>query len=398
MATYRRSDIRAERHPAPDDHVPLPVPDAARGLRASSRDPSDMNPLFWHGKRVFVTGHTGFKGSWLSLLLGRLGAHVTGYALAPPTEPSLYALADVGGVVESTIADIRDLDTLSACVRRAAPQVLVHMAAQSVVLASYDDPVDTYATNVMGTVHVLEAVRRSSRPCTVINVTTDKCYENKRWVWGYRESDELGGKDPYSNSKACTELVTLAYRESFFQPARLAEHGVGLATARAGNVIGGGDWTPRQLIPEAIAAFARMQPVLLRHPQSIRPWQHVLDCLAGYLTLAEALSEDPIAISGGWNFGPSFQDARPVSYIVERLATHWNVSSPWQKDLVQHAPEEGLLRLDTSKAAATLGWRCRLPLDDALEWVARWYLEHQRGRSALDLCRQQIEAYLAKAT
>ena len=356
-----------------------------------------MKRSFWRGRRVFVTGHTGFKGSWLCLLLDALGAKVYGYALPPPTNPSLFELAGVGRLSESTIGDIRDLASLSACLSAASPDVVLHMAAQSVVLTSYEDPVDTYSTNVLGTVHVLEAVRRSQRPCTVINVTTDKCYENKGWVWGYREADELGGRDPYSNSKACAELVGMSYRESFFPASAAREHGVGLASARAGNVIGGGDWTARQLIPEAIASFARGQPVVLRHPEATRPWQHVLDCLSGYLELAEALAADPLRFDGAWNFGPASDEARPVSHIVERLATHWSVAPAWVQDSAQHAPEEARLALDASKAAALLGWRCRLPLDAALDQVADWYLGHQRGVDVRHLCRQQIDGYLALA-
>jgi CDP-glucose 4,6-dehydratase len=353
-----------------------------------------MNPSFWRGKRVLVTGHTGFKGSWLCLLLDALGAEVSGYALAPPTNPSLFELAAVGDLVESTIADVRDLPALSDYMRSRSPDVVLHMAAQSVVLASYDDPVDTYSTNVLGTVHALEAVRRMGKPCTVVNVTTDKCYENKNWVWGYRESDELGGRDPYSNSKACTELVGHSYRESFFPPSNWREHGVGLASARAGNVIGGGDWTPRQLIPETMAAFAQARPVVLRHPDAVRPGQHVLDCLTGYLSLAEALAADAPSFDGAWNFGPASEESRPVSYIVETLASFWKLESAWVTDGARHAPEENQLRLDTSKAAARLGWTCRLSLDVALSWVASWYQDHHRGLAARDLCCGQIDAYL----
>lgn len=353
-----------------------------------------MNPTFWRDKRVFVTGHTGFKGSWLCLLLDALGAKVTGYALEPPTQPNLFELARVADLVDSILGDVRNLAMLTEAMRAAAPDVVLHMAAQSVVLASYDDPVETYSTNVMGTVHVLEAVRRLKRPCTVMNVTTDKCYENKGWVWGYRETDSLGGHDPYSNSKACSELVGQSYRDSFFPASRWSEHGIGLASARAGNVIGGGDWTPRQLIPDVITAFAESRPVVLRHPQAVRPWQHVLDCLDGYLTLAEALATDVNTFSGGWNFGPSDADACPVSYIVDSLASHWGVKPAWVHDAAHHAPEERQLRLDVSKAATDLDWRCRLPIDLALTWVANWYRGYQSSVNARDLCREQIAAYL----
>ena len=356
-----------------------------------------MNPSFWQNKRVFVTGHTGFKGRWLCLLLDSLGARLGGYALEPPTQPNLFSLAHVDESVESTIGDIRDLDGLSKNLRAFAPDVVFHMAAQSIVLRSYEDPVETYSTNVIGTVNMLEAVRRLNRPCVVINVTTDKCYENKGWAWGYREIDALGGRDPYSNSKACSELVGQSYRDSFFPLSRLAEHGVSIAAARAGNVIGGGDWTPRQLVPETIAAFLASQPVVLRHPQAVRPWQHVLDCLAGYLDLAQAMEGDPRKYSGEWNFGPADADSYPVSRVVESLGSLWGIERPWVPDTAVHAPEELQLRLDTSKAAKYLGWRCLLPIGETLQWAASWYRGYHDGHDARGLCRHQIDSYLARA-
>jgi CDP-glucose 4,6-dehydratase len=351
-----------------------------------------VNESFWRGRHVLITGHTGFKGSWLGLWMTSLGAQVAGYALDPPTDPGLYQLARVGELITSTRGDIRDLDALTAAVRAAAPEVIFHMAAQSIVLRSYEDPVETYSTNVLGTVNVLEAVRRLGRPCAVVNVTTDKCYENKRWPWGYRENDELGGRDPYSNSKACAELVGQSYRDSFFPPEQWSRHGVAVAGARAGNVIGGGDWTPRQLIPDAVAALMRGAPVVLRHPEAVRPWQHVLDCLNGYVTLAEALARDP-QFSGGWNFGPAETDTRPVAAIVEILAKHWGVAVPWVRDAGSHAPEEQQLRLDSSKAGALLGWRCRLPIDTAVEWVARWFDGYRSGEDPRTLSLEHIRQY-----
>jgi CDP-glucose 4,6-dehydratase len=354
-----------------------------------------MNPSFWRGKRVFVTGHTGFKGSWLCLLLDSLGARVAGYALDPPTQPNLYSLARVDELVESSRGDVRDLGALADNMNSFAPEFVIHMAAQSVVLQSYEDPVETFSTNILGTVHTLEAVRRMRRPCTFINVTTDKCYENKGLLRGYREDDVLGGRDPYSNSKASAELVGQSYRDSFFPPSRFAEHSVGIASARAGNVIGGGDWTPRQLIPDAIAAFTESRPVVLRHPEAVRPWQHVLDCLGGYLSLAEALARDAAAYSGGWNIGPSDTDPRTVSCVVERLASRWGIKDAWQRDTVLHAAEESQLTLDVTKAAVQLGWRCTLTIDEALDWVASWYSDFHRGQDAMLLCRDQIARYLA---
>ena len=357
-----------------------------------------MNPTFWHDKRVFVTGHTGFKGAWLCMLLNSFGARVAGYALAPPTRPSLYELARVDEIVDSTLGDIRDLDPLCARVCKFEPAFVFHMAAQSVVLRSYEDPVETYSTNVLGTVHLLEAIRRMRRACTVVNVTTDKCYENTGQSEGYREDSPLGGADPYSNSKACSEMVANSYRESFFPVSRFGEHGVALASARAGNVIGGGDWTPRQLIPDTIAAFVQSRAVVLRHPESVRPWQHVLDCLAGYLTLAEALANDVQRHSGAWNFGPADEDSRPVRDVVETLASHWDIKKAWVKDDASHPPEEHLLTLDASKAATLLQWQCRLPIDDALRWVADWYRDFHGGRDARELCDEQIIAYLELAS
>ena len=322
---------------------------------------------------------------------------MTGYALEPPTQPSLYALARADDLVQSVIGDVRDLPRLTESLRASQAEVVIHMAAQSVVLSSYDDPVETYSTNVMGTVNVLEAVRRVGRACAVVNVTTDKCYENKGWVWGYRETDALGGRDPYSNSKACAELVGQSYRDSFFPVSRWDQHRVAVASARAGNVIGGGDWTPRQLVPETIAAFVAVRPVVLRHPNAVRPWQHVLDCLGGYLSLAESLAGKPHEHCAEWNFGPADNDACPVSRVVESLGSLWNIERPWVQDTVAHAPEEQQLRLDVSKAASLLGWRGRLPIDEALGWVASWYRDHHAGRDARALCNEQIERYVALA-
>ena len=353
---------------------------------------------FWHGRRVLVTGHTGFKGAWLSLMLHRLGAKVTGFALDPPTQPSLYELAGVGELIRSVHGDVRDLPHLAKTLAEVAPDVLIHMAAQSVVLTSYQDPQDTYSTNVMGTVNVLEAVRRSGRPMTVVNVTTDKCYRNQAWVWSYRENDALGGRDPYSNSKACSELVTQAYRDSYFSPERHADHGVAIASARAGNVIGGGDWTAHQLVPAVVQAFTRGRPVELRYPDAIRPWQHVLDCLRGYLTLAEAVAGAPAQVAGDWNFGPSADDVFTVAQVAQALATHWKVSPAWTQASGVHSHEELELRLDCSKARRQLRWQCLLSTKEALAWVAQWYRRSQTGASARQVCDDQISSYLELAS
>jgi CDP-glucose 4,6-dehydratase len=357
-----------------------------------------MNPEFWRDRKVFLTGHTGFKGSWLTLWLLRLGARVCGYALEPPTDPSLFELANIGDGIQSVLGDVRDRDRLRAEVLRVQPEVVLHLAAQSVVLHSYDDPIETYATNVVGTACVLDAVRQMRRSCIVVNVTTDKVYENRRWAWGYRENDQLGGRDPYSSSKACAELVARAFRESYFFAEGAASSRVGLANARAGNVIGGGDWTARQLIPEAVAAMLAGEPVVLRHPAAIRPWQHVLDCLCGYLTLAEALARDATRYSDDWNFGPSDADMQPVARVVEILAEHWGWKEPWVQSAGSYAHEEMDLRLNSQKANRELHWTPRLPLPDALAWTAEWYRRHAQGASARDLCIEQIERYAARVS
>lgn len=357
-----------------------------------------IDPAFWQGKTVFLTGHTGFKGSWLALWLQRLGARVHGYALAPPTQPSLFVLAGVDELVRSTLADIRDRQRQEAELLKVQPDVVFHLAAQSVVLSSYEDPVETYTTNVIGTVNVLDAVRRLAKPCAVVNVTTDKVYENRHWVWGYRETDALGGRDPYSSSKACAELVSHAFQASYFTATMPTEAVIGLANARAGNVIGGGDWTPNQLIPQSIQAFHAGRFVALRHPGAVRPWQHVLDCLSGYLVLAEALHRDPARYHGDWNFGPADQDMQPVAAVVEALASHWGTESPWEQDPGSHAHEEMELRLNSQKANQELRWTPTLALDQALAWTADWFRRHFAGESARDVCLEQIERFMAPGT
>jgi CDP-glucose 4,6-dehydratase len=353
-----------------------------------------MSWEYWRDRRVFLTGHTGFKGAWLSLWLGRLGARVRGYALEPPTVPSLYELASVGDVLESKRADVRDQDRLLAELKDFAPDVVLHFAAQSVVLRSYEDPVETYATNVIGTANLLDAVRRIGRPCAVVNVTTDKVYENMRWLWGYRENDTLGGRDPYSSSKACAELVARAFRESYFSAGAKDGARIGVACARAGNVIGGGDWTARQLVPDTVQALERGQPVTLRHPGAVRPWQHVLDCLSGYLALAEGVHRDPERYADDWNFGPPDSESWSVQRVVEALGRHWQVQPCWLRDPQSHAHEEMELRLNSQKANRELHWACRLGLDDALDWTALWYKRHTAGAKARALCEEQIERYM----
>jgi len=347
-----------------------------------------MNPAFWKGKTVFVTGHTGFKGSWLSLWLQSLGARVTGYALEPPTQPNLFELAGVARSMESIMGDVRDLAALKTALLRAKPELVLHMAAQSLVRESYADPVGTYATNVMGTVNLLEAVREVKSVRTVVIVTSDKCYENRERVQGYREDEAMGGHDPYSSSKGCAELVTAAYRRSFFSMA-----GAAVASARAGNVIGGGDWSKDRLVPDAITAFISRKALRIRSPNAVRPWQFVLDPLSGYLTLAERLWEDGAAYSGAWNFGPAENDVRPVSWIVGELARRWGKDATWETDPAPQPHEAGLLQLDCSKARTRLNWRPRVELGAALDSVVEWYRKYAVGEDVRKLTEEQIRSY-----
>lgn len=352
-----------------------------------------MNSEFWRGRRVFLTGHTGFKGSWLSLWLQKLGAQVVGYALVPPTNPSLFEVARVADGMRSIIADVRDLPTLTAAIAEHRPEIVFHMAAQPLVRLSYEQPVETYATNVMGTVHLLEAIRQTGQVRAVVNITTDKCYENREWVWGYRENEPMGGYDPYSNSKGCAELVTAAYRASFFNLADHAKHGVALASARAGNVIGGGDWAKDRLIPDIMAAFLQQRAVIIRNPQAIRPWQHVLEPLHGYLTLAERLCNEGPAFAEGWNFGPNDEDTRTVEWIVKRLAANWGNSASWSIDSGSHPHEANYLKLDISKARSKLKWHPRWNLETSLRHIVDWYAAHQRQDNIRAVTLNQISQY-----
>ncbi len=354
-----------------------------------------MNPAFWSGKRVLLTGHTGFKGSWLSLWLQSLGAQVTGYALAPPTDPSLFEMADVAQGMTHVLGDIRDLPKLQAVFAEHQPEIVIHMAAQPLVRYSYQNPVETYSTNVMGTVHLLEAVRNTPGVKAVVNITTDKCYENKEWVWGYRENEPMGGFDPYSNSKGCAELVSAAYRSSFFNANNYAQHGVATATVRAGNVIGGGDWAQDRLIPDILAAFEQGRKVDIRNPHAIRPWQHVMEPLRGYLTLAEQLFEHGPSFGEGWNFGPNDEDAKPVGWIVEQMAALWGADAQWQVDNGEHPHEAHYLKLDISKARSRLDWHPALRLKDALALIIDWSKQREAGANMRQITLAQLQAYQA---
>ncbi|MGV7240786.1 CDP-glucose 4,6-dehydratase [Caballeronia sp. M23-90] len=352
-----------------------------------------VDQAFWRGKKVFLTGHTGFKGSWLTLWLQALGAHVTGFALAPDTTPNLFMLGGVSDGIQSIIGDIRDRALLASAMKEARPDIIIHMAAQPLVRESYVTPVETYETNVMGTVHVLDAVRQVPGVRSVVIVTTDKCYENREWEWGYRENEAMGGYDPYSSSKGCAELVTSAYRNSFFNPSTYAKHGVAVGSGRAGNVIGGGDWAADRLIPDIMRAISQGETVNIRNPHAIRPWQHVLEPLSGYLMLAEKLYTDGPGFAEAWNFGPNDSDAKPVQAIVERLTSQWGDGAQWRLDGGSHPHEATFLKLDCSKAHARLGWRPRWDLNHTLDTIVAWYRSAARDEDLKTVTLAQIDEY-----
>jgi CDP-glucose 4,6-dehydratase len=355
-----------------------------------------IRPSFWRGRRVFVTGHTGFKGGWLTLWLTELGAEVTGYALAPATSPNLFGLARVGEGMRHIVGDVRDGQALGAALAGTRPEVVFHLAAQPLVRLSYQAPIETYETNVMGTAHLLEAVRRVGGVRAVVCVTSDKCYENDGEPRAFRENDAMGGHDPYSSSKGCAELVIAAYRRSYFPPSHLAEHGVGLASVRAGNVIGGGDWAADRLVPDIVRSFASRTAPVIRNPASVRPWQHVLEPLRGYLMLAERLHGTDADCASGWNFGPRAEDCGPVSLLAERLAAHWGVTLQWDTARGAQPHEAAHLSLDCAKADAELGWRPALVLEDALRLVAEWHKGHETGKDMREVTLEQISRYQSR--
>ena len=351
--------------------------------------PSQIDKAFWQGKRVFITGHTGFKGGWLSLWLQQLGAQVKGFSLAPPTDPSFFSEVKIADGMVTEIGDIRDLYKLKQSISDFKPDILIHMAAQPLVRHSYDNPVETYATNVMGTVNLFEAARQCSDLKAIVNVTSDKCYENKEWVWGYRENEPMGGHDPYSNSKGCAELVTSAYRNSFFS----ASDAPGLASARAGNVIGGGDWADDRLIPDILRAFSNKEAVVIRNPLATRPWQHVLEPLSGYLTLAQRLYEDGLAFAEGWNFGPEQDDVKSVKWILDFMTDKWGDDAAWEIDPAHQLHEAQLLKLDISKALNKLDWAPKWSLSKALESTIYWHKSWQNGEDMKAVSLSQIQDY-----
>jgi CDP-glucose 4,6-dehydratase len=346
------------------------------------------NPDFWRGKRVLLSGHTGFKGSWLSIWLQSMGAILRGIALEPPTNPALFTVARVADGMEHFIADIRDFAAVKGHMEEFRPEIVIHMAAQPLVRLSYNQPVETYATNVMGTVHVIEAARHAGSVKAIVNVTTDKCYANREWVWGYREDEPMGGHDPYSSSKACVELVSSAYRSSF-----LKELGIAMATARAGNVIGGGDWAADRLVPDILRALEKREVVLIRNPHAIRPWQHVLEPLSGYLLLAERLYLHGQVDAEGWNFGPSDDDTRPVQWVVEHFCENWGGGASWSLQPGSHPHEASFLKLDISKARQRLRWSPRWTLEIAIKKIAEWHKGQLKGQDMRTVCLTQINQY-----
>ena len=349
---------------------------------------------FWRDRKVFLTGHTGFKGAWLSLWLHHLGARVTGFALEPPTDPNLFDLAGVAGHLWDLRGDIRDVEALDAALRESQAEIVLHLAAQSLVRASYADPVTTYDTNVMGTVRLLEAVRHAPSVRAVVVVTSDKCYENREWSRGYREDDAMGGHDPYSSSKGCAELVTSAYRRSFFQD----QEGriVRIATARAGNVIGGGDWAQDRLLPDLMRAFSEGRPAVIRNPLATRPWQHVLEPLHGYLMLAERLHAGDGEVASGWNFGPQETGVKPVSWVADEAIRNWGGSAKWEQDRGAHPHEARALKLDISRAESGLGWSPELDPAEAVAWTVRWFQGIRNGEGARELVMRDICDYVER--
>ena len=352
-----------------------------------------MNKEFWNDKTVLLTGHTGFKGSWLSLWLQKLNTNVIGFSKSIPTNPNLFELAAVKDEMTSIIGNVCDYDKLEETIREYKPEIVIHMAAQAILRESYDNPIETYATNVMGTVNLFESIRKIGNVRVILNVTTDKCYESNKLSKEHKETDRLGGYDPYSNSKACSELVTSSFRDSFFNPKEYQKHGTSLASCRAGNVIGGGDWGTDRLIPDIMRGIISDQIIKIRNPNSTRPWQYVLDPLNGYLTLVEKLWSSGSEFSEGWNFGPLESDEKPVKWIIEKIIKLWSkdIKFDISSDINPH--EENHLRLNCIKANSRLGWISKLNLEQGLEWIAEWYKQYEQGNNMKDITEQQIDKF-----
>lgn len=354
-----------------------------------------LTPDFWKGRRVFITGHTGFKGSWLCLWLDHLGAEVTGYALPPPTDPSLFEMANIAASMTSIIGDVTHQAALAGALAASKPEIIIHMAAQSLVRYSYQNPVETFSTNVLGTVNILDAARRVPTVRAVVCVTSDKCYHNEEWVWGYRENSRLGGDDPYSASKGCAELVVHSFQHSYFDPANQGNRVAAVASARAGNVIGGGDWALDRLVPDIIRSLLKNEPTLIRNPQATRPWQHVLEPLHGYLMLAERLFTEGHDFASAWNFGPPEQSEKTVGWIIETLYELWGVDFEWKKDQNPGPAECTFLKLDAAKARSYVGWRPKLDLPTTLEWIVHWTRCYQAGDDMRKVSLEDIQRFMA---
>ncbi|RED32773.1 CDP-glucose 4,6-dehydratase [Brevibacillus brevis] len=357
-----------------------------------------VDPVFWRDKKVLITGHTGFKGAWLCLWLHHLGAKVTGYALSPPTNPSIFECAQISSLVDSIIDDVRSKESVQKAINQANPDIIIHMAAQPLVRLSYQYPAETYEINVMGTVNVLEAARvavqNGMKIRAIINVTTDKVYENREWVWGYREQDVLGGYDPYSNSKACSEQVTASYRNAFFHPDQYHQHGVAIASARAGNVIGGGDWALDRLIPDCLSALMKGEKIIIRSPKAIRPWQHVLEPLKGYLMLAEKMWRNGKDYAQSWNFGPNDEDAKSVEWIVRQLCERWGAGASFEAERTDSQWHEAqYLKLDCSKARSEIDWKPNWSIEQTLDSIISWHKAYQQKQDVRKICLAQIRAY-----
>ena len=347
----------------------------------------------YRNRTVLITGHTGFKGAWLSLWLNHLGSNVIGYALKPPTQPNLFELCDLNTKITSIEGDVRDFGHLKSVIQKYKPEIIFHLAAQALVRRSYSDPLETYSTNVMGIVHLLEAVRQIGGVKVIINVTSDKCYENQEWIWGYRENDPMGGKDPYSSSKGCAELITTAYTKSYFNPEYYEKHGVSLASVRSGNVIGGGDWAEDRLLPDCMKALLGNRTIVIRYPDAVRPWQHVLEPLFGYLLLAQLLYQNGPTFAGAWNFGPEDSSAKPVRWIVERILEIWGGKACWEIDRSFHPYETHTLKLDCSKAKLKLGWLPKWDLETGLRNTIEWYKAYHLQEDMFLKTMEQIKDY-----
>jgi len=354
-----------------------------------------MNAQFWKGKNILLTGHTGFKGSWLSLWLQKLGANLIGFSKDIPTKPSLFELANVEDGMTSITGNICNYDQIEKVIQNYTPEIIIHMAAQAILRQSYKDPIETYSTNVMGTVNVLESIRKNDKVKVILNVTSDKCYEPEMQSNGFSEDDRLGGYDPYSSSKACAELITSSIRNSFFNPSEYKDHGVALASARAGNVIGGGDWGTDRLIPDIMRGILNNDVIEIRYPEAIRPWQHVLDPLNGYLILIEKLWSSGSEFSEGWNFGPEKNNEKPVKWIIEKLTEQWKRDIKWKTADEKNLHEEKSLRLDCSKAKSRLGWKPKINLEQGLLWTTNWYMQYEEKRGIKEFTEGQIAEFQA---